>query len=164
MPNRLLPFAMAGLMAAIAIGVGAWIMIQTFGKRPQHSREESVHFEEATALAEATEAYRLHYGAYPPESSTTEIERHLQQFHSPLNLPKQEIETLTQLDAAERVVFWLGGGTSNAKLQRIYEFEVYFLADDDNDGFQEMIANDGNPYQFIGNTIAVDCDATSTLR
>ena len=146
-----------GLLAAIAVGAGTLIVKLALRNR---GGDETSHLVEATALAEAVEAYRLRYGAYPPEASTTEVRRHLREFHPSLNLSTQEVETLAQLDAAEQLVFWLGGGTSNAKLQPLHDFEVFYLADIDSDGFSEMIAPDGNAYEFNGNTITVACDAT----
>ena len=153
-PSALLVVLAVLIIAGIAIPGCPLLFLDTRRVKRKHE----IHL-----MKQATESFQTYFGHSIPGRSTDEIRQHLLAIDPEFDFDELNLDELSNLDDAERLVFWLGGDFPHADEKHDHpifiEFERSRLVDRDGDGFSEYeTETDGLIFQFDSDTKRISCD------
>ena len=101
-----------------------------------------------------------------PSSDPNEIREYLSIILPAAQFTYSEIEQISQLDCAERLVFWTNGHAfmmAREDLPKYCTFSRLNTVDRDKDGFPEYVSSEGNRVELHDNAIELNVNATHRM-
>ena len=155
-----------GVVLAIWLAVFFFILILV--SQPTGGDRHSLIRSELHNLEIAVAAFHLRHGHLPPSDKGLDIRKHLISHDGSVRLDAEQIEKLADLDASERLVFWLGGECRDPDILvervSVFDFDPNKLVDADQDGFLEYTNGvDGHVYEFAPDMRTIVCECEGKL-
>lgn len=132
------------------------------GCPPPRPSDRLVSRYELEVFSQATTAFLIRHGDLPPTGTVASVRKHLLTLNPHFDFSTVDVDAIAQLDDAERLVFWLGGGFPDCDFgferERFYEFDMSRFVDRDEDGFPEHTSRFDGVFEYDANAERVSCD------